>query len=672
MTVWNRLAIALLFLTESIATVHPLSAQDVELLYEAGGMFGEDRHVHIAHAGAEGTVPPDTAAVRSADRIYFAVRPSGDWTFDLDDKEVLQGITPVQDTSTLLPETVTLIGGEEGARVAVMAVPKSQLDWFTPVTFRHAADTTAGLVLNERYAPGYTSLRRAYRDGRRLFDEGNPLRAIEALQPFYDPAEPDFSFVGDARALLDSASTRVLDEARSRFRTLRQDLVSEPDADGLARLDSFRVRLDSIQAVLTPYAEAGTEAHPKVQDRINTLTQSAVQLRADARSTYRRETLEIFLRGKYENPKLRLYLAALTQLLVNPDSAFSASTMQVDPLRLPGLDAPRHAEIQRQLRAQGWEEEFREIVRLVNDNIRDRREVFGDEIMQSLRLRRPAAPQPYYEIVAAMNALLAEDQAQFSEAWGRALEKVTDVSLLNDLQRWRLASETSPEAVPERALNLAEEARSYRRDGELGAAEARLQLAARLAEPYAPLYYELGQLRQARGDSSDAREDFRRARTLAPNYAPPEVGVLRQLLAQDRYARARARADSVVQEQSYWLLYLPKARALLAMGRYTEAREVLRGRCEPLNDESYALYALLADTYVGLEIWDGVGWAVQQAETLTPHRSTFEERLSEVRVAAKERGRSLTEAVGDSISAEQLRQRADTTRTRETRTNERQ
>ncbi|WP_263785456.1 hypothetical protein [Salinibacter grassmerensis] len=235
-------------------------------------------------------------------------------------------------------------------------------------------------------------------------------------------------------------------------------------------------------------------------------------------------------------------------------------------------------------------------------------------------------------------------------------------SLLNDLQRWRLASEVSPDSVPERALGLAEEARSYRRAGELGAAEARLQLAARLAEPYAPLYYELGQLRQARGDTSAARQDFQRARAMAPDYAPPEVSVLRQLLAREKHERALARADSLVQEQSYWLLYLPKARALLERGRLTEARKVLRGRCEPLNDESYALYALLADTYVGMEVWDGVRWAVQQAEALPPRRSSFVERVSEVRTVATEQGRSLTEAAGDSISSEELRERADTTR----------
>lgn len=663
MIAYHRLFGAFLIcMTGIIGGAGPLHAQTVELLYEEGGVFGDARRVTIGHADEKGTVPPDTSVVRASDRVYFAVRPAGDWTFDPDDKQTLQNITPVQDASALVPETLTLVGGEEGARAAVMSMPKSRIDWFAPVTFRHTIDTTSGLSLREQYAPAYPFLRRAYQEGQRHLNVGRPLRAIRALRPFHGPETPSFSFVDEAKALLDTASTQVLDEARSRFRTLRRDLVSEPDAAGLARLDSFRVRLDSIRPALVSYAEARAETDLPVQNRIETLVHSADQLYSDVRSTYRRETLRIFLRGTYDNPRLRLYLAALTQLLVTPDSAFAVSTPQVDPLQPAALDSPRHAELQRRLRSEGWAAGFREVVRLVNENIRERNEVFGAEIMKSLRLRRPAAPQPYFEVIAAMNARLAEDQTRFADAWGRALEKVTDVSLLNDLQRWRLASRVAPGTVPERALRLAEEARSHRRAGRLGAANARLQLAARLAEPYAPLYYELGELKQAQGDTLRAREDFRRARALAGAYAPPEVKMLRQLLAQQKYERALTRADSLLQEQSYWLLYLPKARALLGMNRHAEARRVLRGRCEPLNDESHALYALLAEAYAGMDVWEGVRWAVQQAEALRPRRSAFVERVSAVRATATERGLSLTKAAGDSISAEELRRRADTTR----------
>jgi len=665
MAMVGRLSGALLFAV-LVSASGPLWAQDVELLYDKGGVFSGEKYVSISHADAEGTIPPDTSVVRSSERLYFAVRPTGDWTFEINDKQALRSISPVQEGSILRIERVTLIDGDEGTRMAVIEMPKSQVDWMTPIKFRHAVDTTAGLPLKEQYASGYESLHRAYREGQRLLDEGTPLRAIEALRPFCDPVEPQFSFVAEARSVLDSASTQVLDRARSRFRALREDLVSKPNANGLARLDSFRVRLDSMRAVLEAYAEARFDRRTDVQTRVESLTRSADELYANVRSTYRQETLRIFMRGTYEDPKLRLYLHGLTQLLLAPGTAVEASEVRVDSLRPAVLSTPRFTDLRQQLRAEEWEKEFREIIRLVNENIYERQEVFGAEIMESLRLRRPAAPHPYYEIFAAMNAKLKEDTARFTEAWARALEKVTALSFLNHLQRWRLASQASPRTVSKRARSLAKEARSFRRDGDLKAAEDRLQLAARLAEPYAPLYYELGALKQAQGDTLRAREDFERAQALADSYAPPEVEMLRQLLAQEKYERTLARADSLLQEQSYWLLYLPKARALLGMKQYDEARRVLRGRCEPLNDESHALYTLLAEAYVGMDAWKGVRWAVQQTEALTPRRSPLEQRLSEVRSAARERGISLTTAAGDSMSTDELREHADTTRGIET------
>ncbi len=180
--------------------------------------------------------------------------------------------------------------------------------------------------------------------------------------------------------LLDTASTQILNEAWSRFRTLRRDLVSEPDAAGLTRLDSFRARLDSIRPALVSYAKARRETDLPARNRIETLVHSADQLHSDARSTYRRETLQIFLRGTYDNPKIRLYLAALTQLLVTPDSAFAVSTPQVDPLQPAAPGSPRHAELQRRLRSEGWAAGFREIVRLINENIRERNEVSGQKL----------------------------------------------------------------------------------------------------------------------------------------------------------------------------------------------------------------------------------------------------------------------------------------------------
>jgi tetratricopeptide (TPR) repeat protein len=595
----------------------------VELLYDDGGVFSGEKFVSIAHAEKDGTVPPDTSAVRTADRVYFAYRPRGDWTFEEDDRQTLRQITMVQETSVLLPETVRLVGGDE-ARTAVVGVPKSDVDWLTPVTSRHEIDTSRGLSLKEFYAPGYAPLQRAYDEGRRWLEEGRPFRAVEALRPFHREVEPPFRIVDEARAVLDSATTKALDQARSTYRTLRGDLVSVPDGEGLARLDSFRVRVDSIEAILVSSLEAQPSVQQDVQARLKNLKSSADRLYANARDTYRQNTLRIFMRGKYESPKLRLYLDALTQMLLDRESAFAADGLQVDRLRPSLLETARFAETRRRLQDRGWEGEFREVVSLLNENIREREELFGDKVMESLRLRRPAAPQPYYEIAEAMNALLAGDRGRFSEVWGRALEKVTDLALLNDLQRWRIASRESSQAVPDRALQLAEEARTSWRKGDKGDAEDRLTLAARMADGYAPFYDELGRIKLARGDTAAAQKSYVRARELDSTYAPPEVRRLRLLLAEKEYEQALARADSLVQQQSYWVFYTPKARALVGLERYNDAVPVLQGRCKPLNDKSYALYAVIAKAYAEMGTWEGVRWAIQQAQALTLDRPVFE------------------------------------------------
>lgn len=629
-----------------------LRAQSVKLMFAEGGVFSDKKSVTIAHSSRDGTVPPDTSAVRSANRVYFAFWPNGDWTFEEDDEQRLQRIRLVQNTSTLSPETVNLIGGGE-ATTAVVSVPKSRIDWLTPVTFQHEVDTSKGLPLKEYYAPGYPPLRQTFESGYRLLSKERPLQAIKALHPFYGDVEPPFSLVAAARAVLDTASTRVLDRARSSFRTLRERLVSNPDAEGLAQLDSFRVRLDSLRATLAPYVDARPGARRDVRNRLKALTNSTDQLYADARSSYRQATLRIFILGKYENPKLRLYLNTLTQMLIDRESAFETEEMRVDSLRPSLLQTPRFAEEHRRLQAEGWEDEFREIVRLVNENIHERQEVFGDKIMESRRLRRPAAPQPYYEIMAAMNAILVGDRIRFLGTWDRALEKTTDLALLNDMQRWRYASRRPPDAVSDRALKLVKEARTSQREGRMGDARDRLQLATREAKGYAPFRYEVGQAKLALGDTSAAQKDFVRARELRPSYAPPAVSSLRILLDQKKYERVLARSDSVLQQQPYWLLYLPKARALVRLQRHDDAIQVLRGRCEPLNDENYAVYALLAEAYAETGAWKLARQTVQQARALSPHRPVFKKIVAEVQTKAKKEDVSLKETESDSVGTDE-------------------
>lgn len=639
----------------------PDSIRTVRLLYENGGVLSGDKHVQVYHSGPEGAAP-DTGSVRSAERAYFAFRPVGDWDVSPKARGRIQHAALLQDSGAILPKTVALKRNGEDATLVVAAYPTSQVDWTASARFATDLDTSGALKLREKYAAAYPRYWQAYRRGRQFLDEGKFLHAARALTPFAGPVEPAFSFVSEARSSLWEAATRAVDKQRAAYRTLRDTLVRAPSAEGLARLDSLQARLDTVRSVLAPSFNATQEKGGRLdaQDRLATLSEDAGRLYDDVRAFHRRETLRLFMRGTYENPKLRLYLEVLTSLLVAPKPALKAEGRQVDRLNADALRAQRHARVREHLRSEGWWEELHEVLSLVNENIEVRGEVFGTESMKSLRLRRPAAPQPYYEILTAMNAVIAENDTRFEEAWERALEKTTDLSLLNELQRWRIASKTDPTTVPDRARSLAEEARALEENGKLGGAEARLQLAVSLAGGYAPYSYRLGRVRLAQADTAGAREAFDRAQAQAQAYAPPAVSELRLLLTEGRYEAALSRADARVQTQGLWLVYVPKARALMGLGRYDEARRVLRARSELLNDETFALYALLSEVYAELGVWKGVQWALHRAEALDPERPAFNVHVRRARRQAREADVSLETAVADTMGAEEMKDLIET------------
>ncbi len=140
-----------------------------------------------------------------------------------------------------------------------------------------------------------------------------------------------------------------------------------------------------------------------------------------------------------------------------------------DRLRPSLLRRPRHSELQKRLDAEGWDSESREVLQLMNENIHEDQEVFGEEIMESLR----RSPSVLLRDCRGHERGAHKRSGAVLGRVGRALEKVTDLALLNDMQQWRLASELPPEDVSERAVRLAKEARSHRGAGELGAARDR-------------------------------------------------------------------------------------------------------------------------------------------------------------------------------------------------------
>lgn len=585
------------------------------LLVRESGTFRSARSITIAHTDGKGQAPPDTARVRAADQIHFRYVPAEDWDLERDD---VTGIRLQQkgDSSTILTPSIVCVDPSE-ARVAI---PKDTLDLTASIVFKSAVGISEPLSINEIYRAAYPRFRAAYDTAQTKQADGASLAVVRALQPFVaqDAVAQTFSFYPAARKLLDQAARAALDRESETLRRLRGHIQS-PSREDLAAVDRFRARLDSVQGVLAPYLADSTAQRASARDQMNLLRDAAASMRENARASYRKETLRIFLRGNYENDQFTQSLALLVRLLTDPVTTTHDRTLDVDTLVLSRLEAPRYDSLRTELASYGALGDVQEVARLVNRNIQSHGYVFGEAVMQNLRLQRPGAPEPYYEILSALNAVGAGDQAALQSHLQRALAKCTDLTFLNALQQWRMAEHPSQQTVTDTVRTLLATAHVHARDGKLDAAKQHLLTASRRAGGYPPLAYARGDVARQQGNTDAALVHFEHAVELAPSYVVPRISAVRALIEAGRYERAVARADSVLNEYPYWTLYYQKARALMGLEQYEEARAVLRGRCEPLNNESIPLYLMLGEVYRAQEQWEGAHWAYENAEDLRPN-----------------------------------------------------
>jgi len=636
-----------------------VSAQGVELLYREGAVLQGERRIQITHAGPDGTTPPDTAAVQKATRYHFAVRAVGDWTLSADDVGRLQDLRLVQGGEEKTPDDVWLVVPRGGEPVVILGFEKATIDVTSPIRFSNDVNTSDPLSLGEVFAANYSRFKRMLAAGTRQLKDGHVLQAVQTLRPLLSDADSVRvpSLTAAAQARIDTAVTRVFDRLSARFRRIAAETDSVT-ADDVAAADSFHSRVRSVRKRLTPVltTQAGTD--------LDRLSSSADDLYRSYRQTYRSNQMYRFQRGTYDETEMRLYLDGLIRLLLDPIHARTMKSRSLDTLSVSVLGSPRFSGLRGRVRQGGEWSEFVAVARLVSEGIESHGEVFGDEVMLNLKLRRPAAPQPYYEIIAAINALGRNDRAAFQKHWRRALEKCTDLALVALMQEWSLLVQRPSETISEQAWSFIREGDARMDEKQWAEAADRFREAARLVGGHAPLHYSLGRAVLAQADTAAAMDHFATARSLDPSYVPPEAARIDVLLARGEYEGARARADSALARgKRYWMVYVRKARALIGMRLFDEARQVLRGRCEPLNDEAVELYTLLTEVYIQLQIWNGAQWALQQGQDVAPGHPALAEQRTQLQRAADRAGIILEpeDIPTDTLTRQQMREQADST-----------
>lgn len=586
-----------------------------------------EQAVAIAHTDSSATTPPNPDTFDATTTLFFRYVPAGDWTLE-DRREELSAIRLQQGDTAVPVSTVRFVD----ANTAVAAFPRGRLALHEPFTFTNGLGTSRAVQIAERYFPMYGTLTEARAHARAKAD--TPLVAADTLLPFLDagPTTASMALYDSTMQTLDSLATAVIARRNDSLETLRA-AARPPTAEALDRVAAFRNRLDSTAAALAPYLDAREQAASEV----TMLLDAAETLETGSYASFRRTTMQMLSRNSYDDYQMHQTLALLVRMLVDPDAP-AYPGMQPDSLHLSRVEAPLFDTYRSELESYGWMDDFEDVLRIVNTNLEEQNVVFQEEVMRNLRLQRPGAPEPYYELAALFNTAGEGDAEAVQTAVDDALAKITDPVLLDHVQRWHMQTGTERLAVDAQAQSALDEGLAQFQAGNLEAARQTMVRASRLAggSPLVP-YYQ-GQIARAQGDLDAALLYFERAREQSPAYVMPALEAIDTHMQAEAYDRAVAQADSVLAEQPYWLVYYRKAQALLRAEQYTAAQSVIQSRCEPLNDEEPSLYLMLGDVYMGKEQWDGARWAYEQAGRINPENPDFAARMDSLRTTLNERG----------------------------------
>jgi len=612
--------------------LYQTSWAQTQLTVRENKLLRGERVVTVQHVPEEGTATPDTADFRRSESIFFAFRPSEDWSIEEEETQVRE-VTLVQNGRELTPKDVTFITDSDSGFSRV-TFAKSDIQITDPFVFANEIDTTTQIRIDEQYFPGYTTYRRAYEIGKAAFNKNGYLQGYDALKVFaaQDPIIEALSFGTRARQLLDQTVRGILKAEADTLQVLQESLA-QPTVPKVKRAESFTADLEALQDTLRFYLSKQGPSYAEARQLMEDLLMGARNAGEDGWNSYRRTVLGAFFRGNYKDYRFSFFMEVMTRMLLEQETQLAPGTT-LDTLKVEDLESPRFRTERREMQQLGWLNGFREIIQLINENIHERQYVIGEDNMDNFRLRQSTETQPHFGIYSGFNSLLEEDVETFRTKLSEAMVETSDPDMLHDLELWVISAETAPEDVSDRALELMMEGRNLQAIGDTSGAKNSFTLASRLASTYAPVYFFLGKLSYQTGRPFAAQSYFEKALRFYPGYLSPRIYTAQILINEEEYGPAVSLLDDTLAERTAWYLHFLRARSLYHLGRYNEARSVLVERCMALNDKSFDLHILLGDVALAMRDRAQALESYRRAGQLRPESDVFSGRMKKLRAGS--------------------------------------
>jgi hypothetical protein len=388
----------------------------VQFLLQKGTLLREERVVQIA-----------VVSINNA-QLIFELVPQG-WNLPKNMKDIVsENLFLEQYNKKISPQEIRISNDK-----VLINFSAADLDIYQEFQFANS-EAVQQFRIPEEFWPRYEELSSSYQKAQSHIENKNKTAAVSELSVFLndDQTIKHFSFTPKAKAKVSELISEFI-AAKERFLEIHKLKTTRTlTAENLIEIDSLKtVMLVAGAAFESFFSYTEDEMLGKNYQK---LCEDIEQYNMQLNERYYTESME-FLTSDYTNNYFSFMLDALVKTLCYKDS-FCLISSYLD-FGDDFLNA--YPKIREKLQMLEWEDDYYRLVQAVKSNIADKNYILNSEYMTNLETLSSQAPQPYWQVISALSAILQCDWDTFNIHLTEAIYGCSDQKLLQMLESLQLA-----------------------------------------------------------------------------------------------------------------------------------------------------------------------------------------------------------------------------------------
>lgn len=615
------------------------NAQHKMWLCDVSGPTAKSPEISIELCDDTGSVQIDDDRFRMSDTLYFLVTSlnNGASIFRKNKLRVrmIDGFSMKQDNHDAKCTLHAVVcDNRNKPQSLILAVAREPFDVTRSISMLLYTHQEQSLHIPEWLWPLYPQHKDLFHKGLHFYEREDYEQAFTLWQHFLGVEVPHYSFSDTLMGLLGNALLLDFSNIAGEAEVLEQGMRQLPS---LELLEQYYLLKDNVEHVRSYGAMLfndtielpPTQFRDRVKSTYKLLLQRIEKNYQSEKKLFIQEAMQLFREGDYSSYQFSLYLDLLCRMMLCPD--LEQGTLA---LRKPSIELTAYySDSQRILREMEWEKDFNITLNVLGLNLAKGR-LFSTAVMENLRHQQGSQPQPYYEMVVMIQAMLDGDNDLAAEFAQRALFSVSDSLLIESIGFINLLVSTvsTHDTMFYSGLN---DGLKWEKNGYAEGAEKQYRKLERNGFGGALLWYLQGRTRLSQDDKYGAQVFLQLAIHEQHDDFLIRYHYIDLLMAERGDEVALVAVDSALHYHPVWAFYRQKAEVLYRIGMKNEALSLLNEQCIALNSFDYGQYILAGDIYSDRDDVVKARELYMKAGALQPDSELYRKRLDALVIVDK-------------------------------------